>query len=278
MMFIAAIAAATLAGVGTAFAQQDGTPPGFSLRFIPETQPVSNDADESSALFQGTDDGAPGELSAGRAVLYSMLLPGLGDWYAGNKGRAKAFFIVDAAIWTSFIVFQVQGHKREDSYKQMAVDLAGVTSTGHSDDFYSEVGQYNNSDVYETIFKQDHRIDIWPDVGYEAMERYYLENRVADFEEWAWANSDQKIEFRHLKTASKNAYRRSNYVIALAVANRVIASIFAYQSVRSSRNESSEHEEVGASGSSGGYRIDFSSPSFARPGEYAAAVSVVRSF
>jgi hypothetical protein len=285
IVLAAAIAAtaAPWAWTGAACAQEapggHQAPAGFSLRYIPEAQPLSSATDEPVALFQETGDAAPGELSAKRAVLYSLLLPGLGDWYAGRKDRAKTFFIVDAALWTSFIVFQVQGHRREDAYKQMAVDMAGVTSTGHSDDFYSEIGAYDNSGDYETIFKQDHRIDIWPEVGYEALESYYLENRVSDFEEWAWANSEQRIDFRQLKTSSKNAYRRSKYVIALAVANRLVASVFAYHAVKSSRNQSYEREEVGASGSRGGsYHVDFSSPSFARPGEYAAAISVVRSF
>lgn len=269
----AAFAVAVLA-VQTAPAQEEA-PAGFSLRYVPETRTAAS-AGEFVPSFQAEDDNSGGELSAGKAVLYSLLLPGLGDWYAGNKTRATSFFIVDAAIWTSFIVFQIQGHDREDAYQNMAVGLAGVSSTGHSDDFYSVIGQYNTSDVYESEFKKEARIDIWPDVGYEAMEAYYLANRVADFEEWAWQSSDQRIDYRQLRSASKLSIRRSKYVLALAAANRLVASIFAYQGVRSANRG---REEIGASPADrGGYRLEISSPPGARRDRYTAAVSIVRSF
>jgi hypothetical protein len=210
------------------------------------------------------------ELSATRAVLYSLLLPGLGDYYAGKKSRATTFFIIDAALWTTFIVFQVQGHLREDSYQDFAARFAGVTGTDHTDDFYSVVGQFDSSDDYESEFKKESRPDLWPDVGYDAMERYYLENRVADFEEWAWQSSDFRIDYRQMRSDSKVSYRRSEYMIAVLAANRLVASIFAYHAVRSSRGKSDT--EVGR------YGVDFSIPPFGAPGEYAAAVSVVRSF
>jgi hypothetical protein len=243
-------------------ATQSAVPELFSLRFVPETQPLHDPASRTPDVYVGE----PEPLSVKRAVLYSLLLPGLGDYYAGRKSTATAFFMVEGGIWISYGVLKTQSSGREDTYQQMAVDYAGVSATGLSDDFYSTIGQYNTHLEYETQFKQEHRIDIWPDVGYDAMETYYVENRVVDFEEWTWRSNEQRQAFRELRSDSRLADRRAGYMIALAAANRVVAALFAFQAVKS-RNSSTETQ-------TGGYRLDFNSPA----ARYAAAVSLVRSF
>jgi hypothetical protein len=246
--------------------------PGFSLRQAPETQHAQATGHDSAVMIGDPETESTGELSIRRAVLYSLLLPGLGDWYAGNKGRAKTFFVVDAALWTTFIVFRVQGNQREEGYQNFATEFAGVSGTGYSDEFYSTIGQFNRSDDYEADFKKDHRIDLWPDVGYDAMEKYYVENRVSDFQDWAWYSWELRVDYREMRSASKLSYRRSGYILALAVANRVVASIFAYQAVKSSRSRDGEATE------SSRYRVDFSGSPLAEGGELSAGVSLVRSF
>lgn len=256
---------------------------GYSLRHIPEAIPLSTAmaADDWSASdwYQESDPQPEKELSMTRAILYSLLLPGLGDWYAGEKHRATTFFIVDAALWTTFIVFQVQGHRREDAYKEFAQTLAGVESTGHSDDFYSTVGQYASSDEYEADFKKESRLDLWPDVGYDALESYYVENRVADFEEWAWHSFESRVDYLQMRSSSKLSYRRSGYLLAAAALNRVVASVFAYQAVKSSRGEMGDEGDAGGKGTrGGGYRLDISGPALGERGDLTTRVSLIRSF
>ncbi|MCK5619497.1 MAG: hypothetical protein KAJ17_08855 [Candidatus Krumholzibacteria bacterium] len=270
------IAVFTSPGLATDPAVDDGggvaNRPGFSLRHAPETQLTQATAHNSAVMFGDSETESTGELSMRRAILYSLLLPGLGDWYAGNKERAKAFFVVDAAIWTTFFVFRVQGNQREEGYQNFATEFAGVSGTGHSDEFYSTIGQFNSSGDYEADFKKEHRIDLWPDVGYDAMEKYYVDNRVSDFQDWAWYTWELRVDYREMRSASKLSYRRSGYILALAVANRVVASIFAYQAVKSSRNGDGEGTE------SSRYRVDFSGSPLAKGGELSAGVSLVRSF
>jgi len=253
---------------------QTASPEGFSLRHIPESQPLMGSQQPARAAFTeevGTVEVK--ELSATRAVLYSLLLPGLGDWYAGQTHRAKTFFVIDAAIWTTFIVFQVQGHNREDSYQQHAQQFAGVASTDHSTDYWDTIGDFDSSDDYESDFKKESRLETWPDVGYDALEAFYVENRVSDFESWAWQSFDNRVEYLQLQSGSKLSYRRSGYMLAVAALNRVIASVFAWHAVKSSRGEFDDD-----AGETSGYHFDFSTPPFGARGGYAATVSLVRSF
>jgi len=239
----------------------DTIPELFSLRFVPETAPLAASEYQSPEPVSGLEP-----LSAKRAVLYSLLLPGLGDYYAGHKTRATTFFMIDAGIWISYGVMKSQSSQREDAYQEMAVRFAGVSATGLSDDYYSTIGQFNTHSQYEAEFKKEHRIDIWPNVGYESMEQFYVENRVTDFEEWAWQSADHRRDFRELRSSSRLSDRRAGYMFALAAANRIIAALFSFHAVKT-YNDSLEMQ-------TGGYRLDFSPPSK----DYATAVSLVRFF
>ena len=207
----------------------------FSLRDAAST-PATIDATSAPEwnYQDGENTAVKTPLSPSKAVLYSLLIPGLGDWKMGNKNRAATFFAVEGVIWVSFVAFEVQGHNLEDEYQNLAVIFAGVTSTGHSDDFYATIRDYDNSDEYAADVKTDGRFDnLYPDIGSEALDQYFIDNRVEDYEPWLWASTDRRLQYSEVRSASKTAYRRADYMIAAAAANRVVSAIFAYAGARS---------------------------------------------
>jgi hypothetical protein len=230
----------------------------------------SSDYDGEPARWQQGTAPSGGDISMRRAILYSLLLPGLGEYYAGRTLRAKAFFAVEAGIWTSFAVLRAQGYMREDRYKKFAVEFAGISGTDFSDDFYKTIGQYDSSSDYEAEFKAEGRVEIWPDVGYYALEQYYVENRITDFEEWAWDSFERRIEFHEMRSSSRLAYRRSLYMIAAAAANRVASAFSTYQIFKSGRGQDVSR--------AGRYFLDFGPPDHDTRGEYAGAVTLIRTF
>lgn len=252
--------------------------PERSLRWAPQSTPPSAALDFSTVAdaYDSDDDGddAPERLSAGRAVGYSLLIPGLGDWYAGNHSRAIVSFGIEAAIWVGYFVSQDQASQREEAYRNYATYFAGVSSTGHSDDYYALLREYDNWEQYQADLILDARIEGYdgslnPDLGAEALERYFVANRVSDFEPWQWQSLDNKVQFQEMRSASKNAERRSDYLIAAAVANRLVAAVFAYMSVRGANAANAEENA-----STGRYHIDFTPPRE----DYEAAVTLTRSF
>lgn len=249
-------------------------PAEYSLRFDPRSRAVqTGDATGlDQAIARGfSDEGEP--LSASKAALYSLLLPGLGDYRSGHKGRAVVFFGVEAAIWTAFIVSRVQGDQRESSYQDYAVRFAGVSNTGHSDDFYALIREYDNSVEYEAAIKSEGRAALWPDVNQpppdldaDQLERYFLENRVGDYEPWEWQSLQHKVQFQETRSASKNAYRRATFALAAAAANRVVSAVFTYTTVRRAASQTAADARR--------YQIVFHPP---RRG-YEAAVTLIRRF
>ncbi|HEX5131998.1 MAG TPA: hypothetical protein VFX92_05885 [Candidatus Krumholzibacteria bacterium] len=187
-------------------------------------------------------DGGVGEaaepISPGKAVLYSLLLPGLGDYQLGHKERASMFFAIEGGIWISYVVFKQQGSGREDEYQQMAVRFAGVDRTGHSDDFYATLREYDNSNVYEADIKDDGRYDLRQVLTADQMEQYFIENRLEDYVPWQWESNDYRLQYSEVRSSSKTAYRRADYMLAAAAANRVASAIVAFASARAANQQS----------------------------------------
>lgn len=233
MKRLAACAACVL--MAASGARAEGT---VSLRdAIPATDFAAPRAFVGEYGVETAADNAP--ISPTRAVLYSLLLPGLGDYQLGNKGRATAFFAAEGIIWISFAVFEVQGHQREDEYRDLAVRFAGVSHTGHSDEFYATLRDYDNSDEYEADVKLEARAEATrvEDIDPDALEAYFVANRVDDFEPWLWTSHDRRLQYSEVRSSSKTSYRRADYMLAAAAANRVVSAVVAFTAARSARPE-----------------------------------------
>ena len=247
----------------------------FSLRTLPERSrfPAALERTQQADFFlAGSGNLNPtGRISSRRAVLYSFLLPGLGDHYLGRPDRARLFWLAEATIWTSFIVFEVQGYLREDGYQEYALAFAGISSTDHSDDYYRIISQYNSAADYEAFIKQEGRFDLYPDDNYQNLEQYYLTERVSDFEPWLWPSDENRRAFRDIRQGSRLARRRALYSVAAAVANRLVSSLLTYKTAR----DLNSNETVSARGR---YYLELGSP-FARFGEpFYTGVVLVRTF
>jgi hypothetical protein len=244
-----AIACAAVLMLAAGVARAGGT---LLLR---DAVPVTTASAERAAVWGGgvdavTDDQVP--ISPTKAVLYSLLLPGLGDYQLGNKGRASMFFAAEGLIWISYAVFEVQGGTREDEYQDLAAGFAGVSNSGHSDEFYATLRDYDNSDEYEADVKFDGRIELsedgrYPDrIGADALDRYFTDNRIDDYEPWQWASMDRRLQYSEMRSASKTSYRRADYMFAAAAANRVVSAIVAFSAARGAQKSNDI-----------GYRLNF---------------------
>jgi len=249
----------------------------FSLREVPvlpadeRAEAISSLAANPAFLGEGEEDGS-GETpkSKSKACLYSLLLPGWGHYYAGDKKGAAAFGAVEAATWTSFVVFEVQGYLREEGYEDFAGVFAGISSSGHSDDYYAIIAEYDSWVEYEEAVKSEGRFAIYPDADAAALEKYFVENRVSDYEAWEWESADIRRDFRSNRSSSKTSYRRALYAVAVAGANRVASAFFALKATNDA-NRALEERRVG-------YHLEFGAPVYHTGAGLQTGVSFVASF
>lgn len=151
------------------------------------------------------------KLSLGKAVLYSALLPGLGEHYAGSRGKAKYFFAVEALSWIGLGSFTYYGNIREDDMVDYATQYANADLEGKDDFFLDMVGFYDNIDQYNSLGRVSD-----PD-------RPYLTDTPENH--WVWQSSANREAFRDLKNSSREAFRRADFMVGVMLVNRIVSII-----------------------------------------------------
>ena len=98
---------------------------------------------QSSIAFE-----VPAKKSPALAILYSVLLPGMGELYAGAYESGVYFTAADAVFWGTFAGFNIYGAWQRNNYKSFAQSNGGVTLINKDEDFFADIGLYTSIDEF----------------------------------------------------------------------------------------------------------------------------------
>jgi len=172
--------------------------------------------------------------SPGAAFLFSVLVPGTGEWYAGSPRMAKIFLGSEALLWSAYFSFRVYGNWKKHDYGQWAAAHAGLNPSGKDHDFFIAVEDYDNLRAYNEAKLQQRRLDLMYPEG-------------SDYE-WDWDTDASRGEFEKLRLASDGAYNKSLFVIGGIVINHIISGIDAVRLAKKSRGEAEKAVHMGVAG------------------------------
>jgi hypothetical protein len=153
--------------------------------------------------------------NAGLAMIYSLLLPGMGELYAGSYSSGKYFTIAEGALWATYIGFNSYGNWQRDNYKSFAASNAGVDNSGKNSDYYANVGVYLSINEYNDTQAFDR--------NFAAMynpQQYY----------WNWTDQDRKT-YRNMWLSSENSFNNIRFVVGAMILNRIMSAINAVRLV-----------------------------------------------
>jgi hypothetical protein len=213
-------------------------------------------------LAQTTDPAAPPPGSAPasttvapttskKALLYSLLLPGLGELSMGEKGRATGFFIAEGLIWANYTYWTVSGNMRQDNYVEQAQLNAGVGVSKESDDYWRLVGQYESSSgegpgSYEEQLRREAR-DTYPSDP-AAQDAFVAEHLPTGDHAWSWSTAALQAEYLDTRESSNRANNKAKYSFAAAILNRVVSVIdvqfLRHKAAKAARGESAIRAET----------------------------------
>ena len=83
------------------------------------------------------------------AIIYSALLPGMGELYADGYSSGKYFTIADALLWGGLIGVSAYSSNQEENYRSFAETYGGVVLSGKDDKYFADIGLY--IDIYEYL-------------------------------------------------------------------------------------------------------------------------------
>lgn len=133
---------------------------------------LNSDVVSASAESSKDDYTNPSEMNPGKALMLSAIIPGAGQYYAGNNIRAAVFLAIEIAAWTGVVYYYNQGQDKDKEFKAYA-------DTYYTEDIYRGVeyglalnSEWGDSGAYsgtndEWIEEEwDTKIHFLPDQGF----------------------------------------------------------------------------------------------------------------
>ena len=157
---------------------------------------------------------AIGAQSARRAFWYSLLVPGWGQYYAGQPASGRRFLALELGLWGGYFALQHLAGVRRDHYRAFAAAHAGARPKGKGGQYFDDLGFYDSLLQHNQFARRDEAPDpeLYPDTP-----EYF----------WEWDREESRQRYRDLRNESRSAKRQALYTTSMIMANHLFAAIHA---------------------------------------------------
>jgi hypothetical protein len=144
------------------------------------------------------------------AVLYSLLLPGMGELYVGNYGTGKYFTIIESALWLTMGGYDWYATGLRDDSRRFAIQHAQINLNGKDDQYFVDIGEFRN--VY------DYNVQI---LRNRTPQNVY--NPATSY--WSWDSDASRNQFTDLRIASDERFNDMRFVAAAIAVNHLVSAV-----------------------------------------------------
>lgn len=174
----------------------------------------------SSNLFIKSDGN---KKSVSLAVVLSLLLPGMGELYAGNYSTGRYLTAAEGGLWLTYTSFELYGTWVRNDARKLTVTNAGVSLAGQSNQFFVDIGNYKDVYQYNERKLQDRQ-----------EEKLYDPNSIYF---WSWNSESDRQKYKNLRISSDQAFNSKQFVLGAVLVNHVVSAINAARSVIAYNNK-----------------------------------------
>ena len=161
--------------------------------------------------------------SARKAFFLSLLVPGSGEYYVGQKGYTKGFVAAEAVIWSAALFNKYKGDIWRRDYIAYAAQQAG-SNPGRDDDFYYQnVYEWPNSYWYNEDLVRQAR-ELFP-YDPAAQQAYVADKLYSAEDSWEWKDENQWYYYKGLRVKSRNALHRVSYSVGASLLNHMLSAV-----------------------------------------------------
>jgi hypothetical protein len=163
--------------------------------------------------LQQQPDPSSGRRSVFLAVAGSILLPGLGEYYAGNFNESGRYSLaVEGTLWLTYAGLQLHGNWVRNDARVFGSQIAGISFSGKDADFEVNAGNFLTTDEYNQAKLRNREYDaVYTDPAYS----------------WTWASDADRERFKEERIRSDRIVQSAKFVVAGLVVNRIISAFAA---------------------------------------------------
>ena len=169
------------------------------------------DRPSSGILIQTAEPQATEHRSVLLAGVLSAILPGMGEWYAGDFGSGAISLSADGLLWMSYAGMKLQSKWIRDDARTAAVQNAQAQMAGKDAAFEVNIGNYMTTDEYNQAMLRN---------------RQYDQVYSSPSSQWQWQSEQLRSDYRGMRIRSDEWNNNAKFAIAGLVVNRIV-SVFA---------------------------------------------------
>jgi hypothetical protein len=151
------------------------------------------------------------------AVVYSLLLPGMGELYAGNYASGKYFTIAEGTLWLTLGSVHWYANWLQDDARSFAVQHAGISPDTKADQYYVDIGNFSNTYAYNQ--------------GALKAREYFKTYDPNSSYAWNWDIDASRSQFRDMRVSADEMFNNTKFVAAVIGLNHLISAINAARAV-----------------------------------------------
>ena len=175
--------------------------------------------------------------SAGKAALFSAVVPGSGQLYAGSYWKTLGFVAIEAASWYMYIHYNQRGKDIEDQFEiyadthwsedrywdwialQSGVSRDDITAlrAWEHEHFSHGLHEQKDQQYYEMIGKYDQFNYGWDDVDAALIGE--------DIPYWRDHRSGNRLYYEGLRSDSNQAFKNATTGVTVAIVNHLISAL-----------------------------------------------------
>lgn len=155
--------------------------------------------------------------SKGKAFILSLLIPGLGERYAGSRIKSEIFMATEIGLWLGYSGLTTYRDWRKEDYKSFAAAHAYIDLKDKSDSYFVDLGNYDSIYDYNAAKLRQRNLPSY----YRDVEAYY----------WQWDSHENRQKFERLRISADTADNRALFALGMVFANHIISAIDAVWTV-----------------------------------------------
>jgi hypothetical protein len=151
------------------------------------------------------------EKSKGRAVLFSLLVPGTGEMYLGHKKMGAILISSEVALWSSYFLLNWISDIKEDDFMLYATSHAGVNSANKPHQYFVNIENYETLAAYnQAVLQRRSTRDLYPEDG-----TY----------DWNWDAEESRKKYKRMRVSSDRYKNAGLFMIGGVVLNHIVSAI-----------------------------------------------------
>ncbi|MCJ7576850.1 MAG: hypothetical protein MUO91_00180 [candidate division Zixibacteria bacterium] len=188
--------------------------------------------------------------SVKRAFVYSLIVPGAGEFYANSKIKTVLFFGLDATLWTLYFNYHKKGknkenkykgfadqHWIEDDYREWLIDSLGITSGSDQDSFWNK-----KETRYDWL---SHHLPDKKDQQYYEMIGKYDQFKFG-WDDFPVPDTNQALRnaYLNMRRDSNNLLNKAKYSVMFSLANHILSAFDAAIAVKKHNRKGERFSQI----------------------------------